>query len=52
MALRTEKEKMLAGELYDPADSDLQAEIEANHRWLVRYNASQHFTLCYRVPPC
>jgi maltose O-acetyltransferase len=39
LALRTEKEEMLAGDLYDPADADLQAEIEANHRWLVRYNA-------------
>jgi maltose O-acetyltransferase len=40
MALRTEKEKMLAGDLYDPADADLQADIEDNRRWLVRYNAA------------
>lgn len=31
---------MLAGELYDPADSELQSEIDANHQWLVRYNAA------------
>jgi maltose O-acetyltransferase len=31
---------MLAGELYDPADPELQAELAATHRWLVRYNAA------------
>ena len=36
----TEKEKMLAGELYNAADPELQAEQAATHRWLVRYNAA------------
>lgn len=31
---------MLAGELYDPADPELQADIEAAQRWLARYNAT------------
>lgn len=37
---RTEREKMLAGELYDPGDPALQAELAATRRWLVRYNAA------------
>jgi maltose O-acetyltransferase len=37
---RTEREKMLAGELYDPADAGLQAELQATQQWLARYNAS------------
>ncbi len=38
--MRTEKEKMLAGELYDASDPELQAELAATHRWLVHYNAA------------
>jgi maltose O-acetyltransferase len=38
--MRSEKEKMLAGELYDASDPELQAELAATHRWLVRYNAA------------
>lgn len=37
---RTEKEKMLAGELYDAGDSELQAELAVTRRWLARYNAA------------
>ena len=37
---RTEREKLLAGELYDAGDPALQAELAATHRWLVRYNAA------------
>jgi maltose O-acetyltransferase len=37
---RSEKAKMLAGELYDPSDPELQAELAATHRWLARYNAA------------
>jgi maltose O-acetyltransferase len=37
---RTEKEKMLAGELYDAGAPELQMELAATHRWLVRYNAA------------
>lgn len=36
----TEKEKMLAGALYDPADPEIQADQAATREWLVRYNAS------------
>ena len=36
----TEKEKMLAGELYRPNDPGLQSDLEANRRWLSRFNAS------------
>ncbi len=37
---RSEKRKMLAGELYDPADAEIQADQAATKRWLVRYNAA------------
>jgi maltose O-acetyltransferase len=37
---RTEKEKMLAGELYRPGDAEIQADQAATKKWLVRYNAS------------
>jgi maltose O-acetyltransferase len=37
---RTEKEKMLAGELYDASAPELQAEMAAAHKWLARYNAA------------
>jgi maltose O-acetyltransferase len=36
----TERQKMLAGEAYSPADPEIQAELAATHRWLARYNAS------------
>ncbi len=35
----TEKQKMLAGEIYDPADPQLAAEAAAARDWMVRYNA-------------
>jgi maltose O-acetyltransferase len=31
---------MLAGELYDAGDAEIQADIAATHRWLARYNAA------------
>lgn len=37
---RTEKQKMLAGELYDAGDSEIQADLAATRAWLVKYNAS------------
>jgi len=37
---RSEKEKMLAGELYHPNSPELQAELEACAAWLARYNAA------------
>ena len=38
--LRSEKQKMLAGELYRPGDAEIQADQAATKRWLVRYNAA------------
>jgi len=37
---RTEKDKMLAGELYDANAPEIQEELAATHRWLARYNAA------------
>jgi maltose O-acetyltransferase len=37
---RTEKDKMLAGELYDASAPEIQADLAAAHRWLARYNAT------------
>jgi maltose O-acetyltransferase len=48
---RTEKDKMLAGELYDASAPEIQAELAATHRWLARYNgaidrtSSERYTL-------
>jgi maltose O-acetyltransferase len=38
--MRTEKEKMLAGDLYDASAPELQAEMTAAQEWLARYNAA------------
>ena len=38
--MRSEKAKMLAGDLYDASAPELQAHLAANHRWLARYNAA------------
>ena len=38
--MRSEKEKMLAGELYDATSPEIQADLATAHRWLVRYNAA------------
>ncbi|MBV9685953.1 MAG: sugar O-acetyltransferase, partial [Alphaproteobacteria bacterium] len=37
--MRSEKDKMLAGELYDPSVSEIQADLAVTHKWLARYNA-------------
>ena len=37
---RSEKDKMLAGELYDPSDQEIQSDSAATKVWLVRYNAA------------
>ena len=42
--MRTEKDKMLAGELYDANAPDIQAELMATHHWLARYNATPDMT--------
>ena len=36
----TQKQRMLAGELYDPNDPEIQADQRANQAWLDRYNRS------------
>ena len=38
--MKTELEKMLAGELYHPSTPELQVELEACAAWLARYNAA------------
>jgi maltose O-acetyltransferase len=40
MMTRTEKEKMLAGELYNADAPELQAEMAITYAWLARYNAA------------
>ncbi len=37
---KTEKQKMLDGELYRPGDPELQADQAAAKAWMVRYNAA------------
>jgi maltose O-acetyltransferase len=37
---RSEKDKMLSGEMYRPGDPEIQADQAATKNWLVRYNAS------------
>ncbi len=38
--MRTERDKMLAGELYDANAPEIQADLAATHRRLARYNAA------------
>src|SRR5689334_1516722 len=40
MMTRTEKDKMLAGELYNADAPELQAEMGITYAWLARYNAA------------
>jgi maltose O-acetyltransferase len=37
---RSEKDKMLAGELYHPSAPEIQADLAATRAWLARYNAA------------
>lgn len=37
---RTEKQKMLAGELYNASDPEIQADLLATNDWLARYNTN------------
>jgi maltose O-acetyltransferase len=39
--MKTERQKMLAGELYRPGDPELQADARTNAAWLAQYNASR-----------
>lgn len=36
----TQRERMVAGALYDPGDAELQAEMAAAKLWMLRYNAA------------
>ena len=38
--MKTEKQKMLSGELYRPGDTEIAADQAATKLWLVRYNAA------------
>jgi hypothetical protein len=38
--VRTEKEKMLAGDLYAVGDAELKADMAVTERWLARFNAT------------
>ncbi|WP_306316040.1 maltose acetyltransferase domain-containing protein, partial [Xanthomonas phaseoli] len=38
--MQTEKQKMLAGELYNVTDAQLQADQAAAAAWMARYNAT------------
>ena len=46
---RSEKEKMLAGELYDASDSELVLERAVTTAWLARYNRTQSVEECYAL---
>lgn len=37
---RSEKQKMLAGELYDASDAELQADLAAAQGWMARFNGA------------
>jgi maltose O-acetyltransferase len=37
---RSERDKMLSGELYRPGDPEIQADLAATAHWLARYNVS------------
>ena len=45
--MRSEKDKMLAGELYDASAPKIQADLAATHRWLARYNAALDMVKTY-----
>ncbi len=38
--MKTEKQKMIAGELYDASDAELVADVAAAGAWMDRYNAT------------
>lgn len=38
--VKTEKQKMLVGEMYNAGDDEIQSDLAATRQWLVRYNAS------------
>jgi maltose O-acetyltransferase len=46
--VKTEKQKMLSGELYHPGDAEIAADQAATKLWLVRYNAALALPLSER----
>ncbi len=48
MPTRSERERMLAGELYRASDPEIQADLAATAAWLNRYNASSALPLSER----
>lgn len=48
--MTSEKQKMIAGELYLPNDPEIQADITANQVWLARYNAMLGKSSAERLP--
>ncbi|MDM0044872.1 sugar O-acetyltransferase [Variovorax dokdonensis] len=38
--MQSQKDRMLAGEMYDPSDPEIQADQAACHAWLARFNSS------------
>jgi hypothetical protein len=48
MPTRSERERMLAGELYRARDPEIQADLAATAAWLNRYNASSALPLSER----
>ena len=46
--MRSERDKMLAGDLYDANDVELQAEQAVTAQWLARYNAASTATVVER----
>ncbi|MEW6121236.1 MAG: sugar O-acetyltransferase [Pseudomonadota bacterium] len=48
--MRSEKQKMLAGDLYDAGDAELQADLHAARKWLKRYNDTLDWTADARHP--
>src|SRR5947208_3373832 len=47
--MRTEKQKMLAGELYCASDREIQVDQAATRAWLTRYNRAQSGDECHTL---
>ncbi|KQM98321.1 MULTISPECIES: sugar O-acetyltransferase [unclassified Sphingomonas] len=48
--MKTEKQKMIAGELYDASDAELVGDVAAAGAWMDRYNASLSWSPDDRLP--
>ena len=45
----TEKQKMIAGELYDAGDAELQADLKRAHQWMAERGRRQYGVPSLRV---